>query len=115
MGLALLDVADTVRPHAHVVTFLHRVAKEGSQGDAFLDELADLPGGAAARQALRAYLDRYGMRCPGEIDITRPRWSDQPSMLVPTILSHIKNVEPGDGARRFEQGRQQAALRRRNC
>jgi pyruvate,water dikinase len=48
------------------------------------------------------------MRCPGEIDITRPRWSERPAMLVPTILSNIKNFEPGAAARRFAQGRQEA-------
>jgi phosphoenolpyruvate synthase/pyruvate phosphate dikinase len=48
------------------------------------------------------------MRCAGEIDITRPRWSERPSTLVPLILGNIKNVEPGAGQRRFEQGLQQA-------
>ncbi len=43
-----------------------------------------------------------------EIDITRPRWSERPSALVPVILGNIKNFEPGAGARRFEQGRQEA-------
>jgi pyruvate,water dikinase len=48
------------------------------------------------------------MRCAGEIDITRPRWSERPTTLVPLILSNIKNFEPGAGKRRFEQGRQEA-------
>jgi rifampicin phosphotransferase len=48
------------------------------------------------------------MRCVGEIDITRPRWSERPSTLVPVILANIKNFEPGAGERRFEQGRQEA-------
>ena len=55
-----------------------------------------------------AYLDKYGMRCVGEIDITRPRWSERPTTLVPVILGNIKNFEPGAGERRFEQGRQEA-------
>jgi phosphoenolpyruvate synthase/pyruvate phosphate dikinase len=37
-----------------------------------------------------------------------PRWSERPSTLVPVILGNIKNFEPGAGARRFEQGRQEA-------
>ena len=48
------------------------------------------------------------MRCVGEIDITRPRWSERPTTLVPMILANVKNAEPGAGQRRFEQGRQQA-------
>ena len=49
------------------------------------------------------------MRCGGEIDITRPRWSEHPATLVPVILGNIRSFEPGAGARRFEQGRQEAS------
>jgi pyruvate,water dikinase len=103
MGLALLDVADVIRPHPDVVAFLQHVEDES-----FLDELPTLEGGREARDAIRAYLDKYGMRCVGEIDITRPRWSERPTTLVPMILGNIKNFEPGAGERRFEQGRQEA-------
>ncbi len=48
------------------------------------------------------------MRCVGEIDITRPRWSERPTTLVPMIISNVNNFEPGAGERRFEQGRQEA-------
>jgi pyruvate,water dikinase len=48
------------------------------------------------------------MRCVGEIDITRTRWSEKPTTLVPLILSNIKNFEPGASKRKFEQGRQEA-------
>jgi rifampicin phosphotransferase len=103
MGLALLDVADVIRPHPDVVAFLQRVADE-----AFLDELPKLAGGREARDAIEAWLDKYGMRCIGEIDITRPRWSERPATLVPVILGNIKNFEPGESRRRFEQGRLEA-------
>ncbi|MFF7550003.1 rifamycin-inactivating phosphotransferase [Streptomyces canus] len=103
MGLALLDVADVIRPHPQVVGFL-----EGVEDDGFLDELAKLPGGTEARDAIEAYLDRYGMRCVGEIDITRPRWRERPSTLVPVILDNVRNFEQGAAQRRFEQGRQKA-------
>ncbi len=103
MGLALLDVADVIRPHPDVVAFLQHVEDES-----LLDELPTLAGGPEAREAIRAYLDKYGVRCVGEIDITRPRWSERPTTLVPMILGNIKNFEPGAGQRRFEQGRQEA-------
>ena len=103
MGLALLDVADVIRPHPEVVAFLEQVEDED-----FLDELPKLAGGREARDAIEAWLDKYGMRCAGEIDITRPRWSERPTTLVPLILGNIKNFEPGAGERRFEQGRQEA-------
>ncbi|MCU1388875.1 MAG: Phosphoenolpyruvate synthase [Ilumatobacteraceae bacterium] len=106
MGLALLDVADAVRPHPDVAAFLHRVEEDG-----FLDSIDGLDGGPPARRAIEAFLDMYGMRCAGEIDITRPRWSERPTTLVPMILAHIKNVEPGESRRRFERGRQEASAK----
>ncbi|HEX7315025.1 MAG TPA: rifamycin-inactivating phosphotransferase [Pyrinomonadaceae bacterium] len=103
MGLALLDVADVIRPHPEVVAFLEHVSDES-----FLDALPGIAGGREARDAIRAWLDRYGMRCVGEIDITRPRWSERLTTLVPILLGNIKNFEPGEGARRFERGRREA-------
>jgi rifampicin phosphotransferase len=113
MGLALLDVADVIRPHPDVVAFLHHVEDEGVD-EHRLDELATLPGGRAARDAIEAWLDKYGMRCAGEIDITRPRWRERPATLAPLILANIRNFEPGAGARRFEQGRQEAWAKERD-
>jgi len=103
MGLALLDVADVIRPYPEVVAFLRHV-----EDDNFLAELPALAGGREARDAIQAYLGKYGMRCVGEIDITKPRWSERPSTLVPMILGNIRNFEPGAGERLFEQGRQEA-------
>ncbi|MFI5669882.1 rifamycin-inactivating phosphotransferase [Streptomyces sp. NPDC051704] len=108
MGLALLDVADVIRPRPEVVAFLQGVGDED-----FLEELAKIPGGAEARDAIEAYLDRYGMRCVGEIDITRPRWRERPGTIVPVILDNVRNFEPGAAGRRFEQGRQKAQQKER--
>jgi len=104
MGLALLDVADVIRPHPEVVAYLQQAQDEG-----FLEGLLPLEGGPEAHDALRAYLDKYGMRGAGEIDVTRTRWSEAPTTLVPLILSNVKNFEPGAASRKFEQGRQEAA------
>jgi len=103
MGLALLDVADVIRPHPDVVAFLQHTEDEN-----FLDALPALTGGREARDAIQAFLDTYGMRCVGEIDITKPRWSERPTTLVPLILGNVRNFEPGAGGRRFEQGLQKA-------
>ncbi|WP_062213500.1 rifamycin-inactivating phosphotransferase [Streptomyces sp. NBRC 109706] len=118
MGLALLDVADVIRPRPEVVAFLRSVVEEGfpdedfRSGDfrdgAFLDALARIPGGAEARDAVAGYLDRYGMRCAGEIDITRPRWCERPTTLVPAILDNVRNFAPGAAERRFAEGRRKA-------
>ncbi|HWV28654.1 MAG TPA: phosphoenolpyruvate synthase [Dyadobacter sp.] len=104
MGLALLDVADAIRPYPEVVSYL-----QGANDDNFMDGMRALHGGTEAVAAINAFLSRYGMRCAGEIDITRTRWSEKPSILVPLILSNIRNQEPSAGKRKFEQGQQEAA------
>jgi len=99
MGLELLDVADAIRPHPEVIDYLQHAADE-----TFFAGLERLPGGDAASAAIRSYLDKYGARCVGEIDITRPRWFEQPTALVPMILDNVKNCAPGAHAERHERG-----------
>ncbi len=103
MGLALLDVADVIRPYPEVIEYLQH-----AKDDHFLDELTKFNGGKETRDAILAFLDKYGMRCTGEIDITRTRWSEKPITLIPLILSNIKNFGPNASKRKFEQGRQEA-------
>jgi rifampicin phosphotransferase len=103
MGLALLDVADVIRPYPEVIKYLQQ-----TKDDHFLDELVHLPGGLPTRDAINGWLNKYGMRCAGEIDITRTRWSEKPISLVPLILTNLKNQEPGAARRKFDQGLQEA-------
>ena len=103
MGMALLDVADVIRPYPEVIAYLQRVKE-----DDFLDELVTFTGGQEVQNAIYAFLNTYGMRCAGEIDMTRTRWSEKPIILVPMILSNIKNLEPDASHRKFEQGLQEA-------
>ena len=104
MGLALLDVADVIRPHPAVVAFLQRV-----DDDNFLSELPSVEGGREARDAIVDWLEKYGLRAVGEVDITRPRVSERPTSLVPMLLSNVKNFEQGEAKRRFEQGLHEAS------
>lgn len=103
MGLALMDVADALRPYPEVIDYLEQVKE-----DNFLEEIVRLQGGQEAKDAINEYLKKYGMRCSGEIDITRPRFSEKPTTLIPMILSNIKNFQPKASERKFEQGRQEA-------
>jgi pyruvate,water dikinase len=104
MGLALLDVADVIRRHPAVVAFL-----QGVDNEHFLSELPNVEGGRQAQDAIAGWLEHYGLRAVGEIDITRPRFSERPIMLVPMLLGNVKNFEPGEARRRFEQGLHEAS------
>ncbi len=109
MGLELLDVADVVRQYPAVLEYFQHANDE-----TFFENLAKLEGGNAVSKSIRAYLGKYGMRCPGEIDITRPRFSEQPTALVPMILSNIKNLEPNAHNALFERGLLEAKQKEQN-
>ncbi|KMN42851.1 phosphoenolpyruvate synthase [Bacillus sp. LK2] len=103
MGLALLDVADVIRPYPEVIEYLQHI-----KDDSFLDELVKFKGGEKARDAIYAFLNKYGMRCSGEIDITKTRWSEKPTTIIPMILNNIRDFEAGASKRKFEEGLQEA-------
>ncbi|QWH18271.1 phosphoenolpyruvate synthase [Bacillus mycoides] len=103
MGLALLDVADVIRPYPEVIAYLQHI-----EDDSFLNELVKFEGGDKARDAIYAFLNKYGMRCSGEIDITKTRWSEKPTTIIPMILNNIRDFEIGAGKWKFEAGLQEA-------
>lgn len=103
MGLELLDVADVIRPYPEIINCL-----EHDKDDNFMEKIINLEGGQETICAINSFLSKYGMRCSGEIDITRSRWSEKPSTLIPMILNNIKNFEPNASYIKFEQGRQEA-------
>ncbi|PGM60379.1 phosphoenolpyruvate synthase [Bacillus cereus] len=103
MGLALLDVADVIRPYPEVIEYLQHI-----EDDSFLDELVKFKGGEKARDVIYAFLNKYGMRCSGEIDITKTRWSEKPTTIIPMILNNMRDFEVGASKRKFEEGLQEA-------
>ncbi len=103
MGLELLDVADVVRPYPAVLEYFQHADDE-----TFFEELEKLEGGKAVGDSIRRYLRKYGWRGPGEIDISRTRWAEKPTLLLPMIITNVKNFEPGSHKKIFEQKRLEA-------
>ncbi|RQO30147.1 phosphoenolpyruvate synthase [Taibaiella sp. KBW10] len=103
MGLALLALADVIRPYPAIITYLQEVTT-----DPFLERLLLFKGGKEVYDAIDHFLNQYGMRCAGEIDITKNRWREQPSLLLPILLGHIKNHTPNAGQQKFAKGQQEA-------
>ncbi|MBO0777940.1 MAG: phosphoenolpyruvate synthase, partial [Ktedonobacteraceae bacterium] len=100
MGLELLDVADVVRQYPAVLEYFQH-----ADDDTFFEDLEKLEGGKSVSDSIRQYLRKYGVRCPGEIDITRTRWAEKPVFLIPLILNNIKHFEPGSHKMIVEQKR----------
>jgi pyruvate,water dikinase len=103
MGLDLLDVADVIRSYPDVMEYLDHASNE-----TFFEDMLRLEGGEVVRDTMIQFLEKYGMRCSGEIDITKPRWSEKPSALSSMILSNIKLFQPNTSTIQFEQGRLEA-------
>ena len=98
-GLALLDVGDVVRKFPEVLAYF-----EHAKDETFFDDLVKLEGGSAVVESIQWYLDHFGMRCSGDIDITTARWTEKPTQLIPMILSNIRNFEPNARMAKHEKG-----------
>jgi pyruvate,water dikinase len=70
-------------------------------GEASAPELAaDYLGGrlpGSAQVAIARFLERYGMRGPGEIDLGRPRWREDPTHIMQTLQNYLR-IEDMDQA-----------------
>lgn len=103
MGLALGDVADAARKHPAMIEYLKHAANE-----TFWEGLKAVPENEKVLPAFLDFFEKYGMRGTGEIDVTRPRWREVPTHLVPAILNHIKSIRPGQHRRDFLAGKEEA-------
>ena len=79
-----------------------------------LDEIRTRSGGEEFAEAYESFIDRFGHRATGEIDVRRPRWRDDPSVLLSTIRSNVSHrTERGTGGHKDGlQSRATAAQRR---
>jgi len=105
-GFSLIDVADVIRDYPEVIDYLNNPCEK-----TFFEDISKLEGGKLVCDSLREYLSKYGFRCSGDIDITVPRWSENPTKLIPVILSNIKNFEPNASKHKYEQGKVQSEKR----
>lgn len=103
MNLFIGDLADQAREHPELIHYMRETNNEN-----FYQGLESVSGGEAFKQELDRFLTYYGARCPGEIDLARPRWYEKPHMLISSILGHIDNTKPGEHHERFDQGRIEA-------
>lgn len=103
MGLMIGDLADTVRNYPDVLGYL-----EQAKDNTFYQGLQEIEGGDIFLAEWNRFIEKYGMRAPGEIDLSRVRYQEAPTMLVPSILSHIQSNAPKEHWNRFQQGEQEA-------
>jgi pyruvate,water dikinase len=98
MGLAVGDLADRARAWPAVAELLRERPDAES-----LARLRAVEGGTAFLAELEKFLARYGARCAGEIDITRPRWREEPALVLQAVGAQLRGAELG--AHRREHAR----------
>lgn len=106
MDLAVGDLTDRVRSQPALITLLQELATElHHEGGwpAIRQRLHAAAGGPELLAALDSFLQLYGVRGVGEIDVSRPRWRDDPSVLLRVITGGVAAGEAG-AHRRQHQG-----------
>ncbi len=81
LNLGLGDLADVAREHPAVADAL----REGAS----LEDVERVPGGRSFRLAFERYLAEFGHRATGEIDLSRPRWREDPAPLLGAIRANL--------------------------
>ena len=100
MNLEVGDLADTARRFPELVEVLERTEMGGAER---LVEARSMPGGERFLSEWNAFLDRYGARGPSEIDLSKPRWVEDPTSLLQMVLNNLTHVESGSHRRHFDE------------
>ncbi len=87
MNQQLGELADIAREHPAVI--------DGLADGASMASIEDEPGGEEFVTAFEAFLDEFGHRATGEIDLSRPRWHTNPTSLLRTIRSNVEHGSAG--------------------
>jgi len=89
MDLAVGDLTDLLRPHPELAALIQENPWPEARA-----ALQSLPGGPAFSERFAAFLARYGNRGSGEIDASRPRFRDDPALLLRVMIGGLAS-EPG--------------------
>lgn len=84
MGLVIGDLGDLVQKNPLIKSYL-----EIADNENFWENLEKIEWWKDFTNSLHQFFDKYGMRCTWEIDITRPRWKEEPAKVASLILKSI--------------------------
>lgn len=95
INIGLGDLADVARSNPTVANALRE--------EASLEEIEAVDGGKHFVTAFTEYLNEFGHRATGELDISRPRWREDPSGLLRAVRANLEHEEAGKHRARIEQ------------
>lgn len=90
MGLLTGDLADMVRESKSLISEL-----ENEDYRTLVLRINNLNGYEKFKESFNAFIDRYGVRASGEIDIAKDRWIENPEPLVKSILAIADTSKEG--------------------
>lgn len=100
INLGLGELADIARENPPVAAALCR--------EESLDTIESLDGGEEFVAELEEFLDEFGHRATGEIDVSRPRWREDPSTLLGAIRANLEHSELGEHRKHVHRMEQEA-------
>ena len=100
MNLAVGDLADAARASEALMAHLSQTDIDAKTR---LADAANLPGGEPFLEAWNHFISTYGARGPSEIDLSRPRWSEEPSSLLQMVVNAMGHSEAGAHRAHYQQ------------
>jgi pyruvate,water dikinase len=90
MGLLTGDLADMIRKSQSLI---NEFEKEDYR--TLVQRINKMQGNDEFKKNFNAFINQYGVRASGEIDIARERWIENPEPLVKSILATINTSKEG--------------------
>ena len=91
MDLALWQAAQVIRADAATAQAFAAAPAAELAADYLAGRLPPV-----AQMAVAIFLHQYGMRGPGEIDLGRPRWREQPEPIMQVLQSYLAIDDPAN-------------------
>lgn len=104
MDLDLWRIADAIRKDGPSRSFIENLDAEAFSKSYLTRSLPEV-----AQETLSTFLDRYGARGIGEVDIGRERWGENPIHIIKTVKSYMTLNEASSPERIFERSAEQSA------
>jgi len=104
MDLEMGDLADCLISRPELLRFLESVL----HGEANLNEGRGIFGSEEFFEHWDRFMEKYGMRGPGEIDIAAPRWKENPRPLLQILAGRIRGAKAGSHRLYYEKMKHKA-------
>jgi pyruvate,water dikinase len=100
MNLAVGDLSDVARSSNTVAKV---ISQKNIDAETRLANLAGLPEGNAFLKSWNNFIYIYGARGPSEIDLSQPRWSEDPASVMQMVVNAMGQSQKGAHRVHYQQ------------